>query len=180
MAHRSDAALAGLCPHFDALGWGTDSGRGSRQYASAYPSPGSKPTLAMEAISGRKMIDEIAADHAIKLRTQRTSRCDPIQVIEWKRQLLEQIIFNVFMRFGCWVFLVASATSVVMVLQVFDANIARKLLLRVDDADRKYCVCLNSITRKPVAPNRYAPGFDCARRIYLLYRPSRYKSSGNS
>lgn len=105
--------------------------------------------------------------------TQRTSRCDLIQVSQWKRQLLDQIIFNVFMRFGCWGFLIAIARSVVMEVQVFDANIALKLLLRVDGAERKYCVCLDSVARKPVASNRYAPGFECARRVYLLYRPNR-------
>ncbi len=35
--------------------------------------------VAMEAISGRKTIQEIAADHAIH----------PIQVSQWKRQLLD-------------------------------------------------------------------------------------------
>ena len=35
--------------------------------------------VTMEAISGRKMIHEIAADHAIH----------PIQVSQWKKQLLE-------------------------------------------------------------------------------------------
>ncbi len=37
--------------------------------------------LAMEAISGRKTIQEIAADHAIH----------PIQVSQWKRQLLDGV-----------------------------------------------------------------------------------------
>jgi hypothetical protein len=35
----------------------------------------------MEAISGRKTIEEIAADHAIH----------PIQVSQWKRQLLDGV-----------------------------------------------------------------------------------------
>jgi transposase-like protein len=38
-----------------------------------------KARIAMEAISGRKTIQEIAADHAIH----------PIQVSQWKRQLLD-------------------------------------------------------------------------------------------
>ena len=38
-----------------------------------------KARVAMEAISGRKKIQEIAADHAIH----------PIQVNQWKRQLLD-------------------------------------------------------------------------------------------
>ena len=38
-----------------------------------------KARVAMEAISGRKTIQEIAADHAVH----------PIQVSQWKRQLLE-------------------------------------------------------------------------------------------
>ena len=42
-------------------------------------SPEFKARVAMEAISGRKTIQEIAADHAIH----------PIQVSQWKRQLLE-------------------------------------------------------------------------------------------
>ena len=42
-------------------------------------SPGFKAKVAMEAISGRKTIQEIAADHAIH----------PIQVSQWKRQLLD-------------------------------------------------------------------------------------------
>jgi transposase-like protein len=42
-------------------------------------SPEFKARLAMEAISGRKTIQEIAADHAIH----------PIQVSQWKRQLLD-------------------------------------------------------------------------------------------
>ncbi len=41
-------------------------------------SPEFKARVAMEAISGRKTIQEIAADHAIH----------PIQVSHWKRQLL--------------------------------------------------------------------------------------------
>lgn len=41
--------------------------------------PEFKARVAMEAISGRKTIQEIAADHAIH----------PIQVSEWKKQLLE-------------------------------------------------------------------------------------------
>jgi len=41
-------------------------------------SPEFKARVAMEAISGRKTIQEIAADHAIH----------PIQVSQWKRQLL--------------------------------------------------------------------------------------------
>jgi putative transposase len=41
--------------------------------------PEFKARVAMEAISGRKTIQEIAADHAIH----------PIQVSQWKRQLLE-------------------------------------------------------------------------------------------
>jgi putative transposase len=42
-------------------------------------SPEFKARVAMEAISGRKRIQEIAADHAIH----------PIQVSLWKKQLLE-------------------------------------------------------------------------------------------
>jgi transposase-like protein len=42
-------------------------------------SPEFKARVAMEAISGRRSIQEIAADHAIH----------PIQVSQWKRQLLE-------------------------------------------------------------------------------------------
>ena len=42
-------------------------------------SPEFKAKVAMEAISGRKTIQEIAADHAIH----------PIQVSQWKRQLLD-------------------------------------------------------------------------------------------
>jgi len=42
-------------------------------------SPQFKARVAMEAISGRKTIQEIAADHAIH----------PIQVSQWKRQLLD-------------------------------------------------------------------------------------------
>ena len=38
-----------------------------------------KARVAMEAISGRKTLQEIAADHAIH----------PIQVSQWKKQLLE-------------------------------------------------------------------------------------------
>ena len=41
--------------------------------------PEFKAKVAMEAISGRKTIQEIAADHAIP----------PIQVSQWKKQLLE-------------------------------------------------------------------------------------------
>ena len=41
--------------------------------------PEFKARVAMEAISGRKTIQEIAADHAIH----------PIQVSQWKRQLLD-------------------------------------------------------------------------------------------
>ena len=41
--------------------------------------PKFKPRVAMEAISGRKTIQEIAADHAIH----------PIQVSQWKKQLLD-------------------------------------------------------------------------------------------
>jgi putative transposase len=41
--------------------------------------PEFKPRVAMEAISGRKTIQEIAADYAIH----------PIQVSQWKRQLLD-------------------------------------------------------------------------------------------
>jgi transposase-like protein len=41
-------------------------------------SPEFKAKVAVEAISGRKTIQEIAADHAIH----------PIQVSQWKRQLL--------------------------------------------------------------------------------------------
>ncbi len=44
-------------------------------------SPEFKARVAMEAISGRKMIQEIAADHAIH----------PIQVSQWKRQLLDGV-----------------------------------------------------------------------------------------
>ena len=42
-------------------------------------SPEFKARVAMEAISGRKTLQEIAADHAIH----------PIQVNQWKKQLLE-------------------------------------------------------------------------------------------
>jgi len=42
-------------------------------------SPEFKARVAMEAISGRKTIQEIAADHAVH----------PIQVSQWKRQLLD-------------------------------------------------------------------------------------------
>ena len=42
-------------------------------------SPELKAKIAMEAISGRKTIQEFAADHAIH----------PIQVSQWKRQLLD-------------------------------------------------------------------------------------------
>ena len=42
-------------------------------------SPEFKARVAMEAISGRKTIQEIATDHAIH----------PIQVSQWKRQLLD-------------------------------------------------------------------------------------------
>jgi transposase-like protein len=42
-------------------------------------SPEFKARFAMEAISGREMIQEIAADHAIH----------PIQVSQWKLQLLD-------------------------------------------------------------------------------------------
>ena len=42
-------------------------------------SPEFQARVAMEAISGRKTIQEIAADHAIH----------PIQVSQWKRQLLD-------------------------------------------------------------------------------------------
>ena len=42
-------------------------------------SPEFKARVAMEAISGRKTIQEIAADHAIH----------PIQVSQWKKQLLD-------------------------------------------------------------------------------------------
>jgi transposase-like protein len=42
-------------------------------------SPEFKARVAMEAISGRKTIQEIASDHAIH----------PIQVSQWKRQLLD-------------------------------------------------------------------------------------------
>jgi transposase-like protein len=42
-------------------------------------SPEFEARVAMEAISGRKTIQEIAADHAVH----------PIQVSQWKRQLLE-------------------------------------------------------------------------------------------
>jgi putative transposase len=42
-------------------------------------SPEFKARVAMEAISGRKTIQEIAADHGIH----------PIQVSQWKKQLLE-------------------------------------------------------------------------------------------
>ena len=44
-----------------------------------YPQPEFKARVAMEAISGRKTIQEIAADHGIH----------PIQVSQWKKQLLE-------------------------------------------------------------------------------------------
>jgi transposase-like protein len=42
-------------------------------------SPEFKAKVAMEAISGRKTLQEIAADHAVH----------PIQVSQWKKQLLE-------------------------------------------------------------------------------------------
>jgi transposase-like protein len=42
-------------------------------------SPEFKARVAMEAFSGRKTIQEIAADHVIH----------PIQVSQWKRQLLD-------------------------------------------------------------------------------------------
>jgi putative transposase len=42
-------------------------------------SPEFKARVAMEATSGRKPLQEIAADHAIR----------PIQVSQWKKQLLE-------------------------------------------------------------------------------------------
>ena len=42
-------------------------------------SPEFKAKVAIEAISGRKTIQEVAADHAIH----------PIQVSQWKRQLLD-------------------------------------------------------------------------------------------
>ena len=42
-------------------------------------SPEFKARVAMEAISGRKTLQEIAADHAIH----------PIQVSQWKKQLLD-------------------------------------------------------------------------------------------
>jgi len=45
-------------------------------------SPEFKARVAMEAISGRKSIQEIAAEHAIH----------PIQVSQWKRQLLDGAI----------------------------------------------------------------------------------------
>jgi putative transposase len=41
--------------------------------------PEFKARVAMEAISGRKTIQEIAADHSIQ----------PIQVSQWKRRLLD-------------------------------------------------------------------------------------------
>ena len=43
-------------------------------------SPEFKARVAMEAINGRKTIQEIAADHAIH----------PIQLSQWKRQLLDR------------------------------------------------------------------------------------------
>ncbi len=42
-------------------------------------SPEYKAKVAMEAISGRKTLQEIAADHALH----------PIQVSQWKKQLLD-------------------------------------------------------------------------------------------
>ncbi|APD47680.1 transposase [Synechococcus sp. SynAce01] len=42
-------------------------------------SPEFKSKVAMEAISGRRTLQEIAADHAVH----------PIQVSQWKKQLLE-------------------------------------------------------------------------------------------
>ncbi|WP_286194506.1 transposase [Synechococcus sp. CCY 0621] len=42
-------------------------------------SPEFKAKVAMEAISGTKTLQEIAADHAVH----------PIQVSQWKKQLLE-------------------------------------------------------------------------------------------
>ena len=44
-------------------------------------SPEFKARVAMEAISGRRTIQEIAAEHAIH----------PIQVSQWKRQLQENV-----------------------------------------------------------------------------------------
>ena len=41
--------------------------------------PEFKSRVAMEAISGRKMVQEIAADHGIH----------PIQVSQWKKQLMD-------------------------------------------------------------------------------------------
>ncbi|MGC6481978.1 MAG: transposase [Synechococcus sp.] len=53
---------------------------GSPTHEQAPPhSPEFKPRVAMEAISSRKTIQEIAADHAIH----------PIQVSQWKNQLLD-------------------------------------------------------------------------------------------
>ena len=42
----------------------------------------------MEAISGRKTIQESLLTTPSECGMQRTSRCDPIQVSQWKRQLL--------------------------------------------------------------------------------------------
>ncbi len=44
-------------------------------------SPEFKAKVAMEAISGRKTIQEVAADHAIH----------PIQMSQWKRELLDGV-----------------------------------------------------------------------------------------
>ena len=52
-------------------------------------SPEFKAKVAMEAISGRKAIQEIAADHGINLLYEAHLTVRPIQVSQWKKQLLE-------------------------------------------------------------------------------------------
>jgi transposase-like protein len=52
-------------------------------------SPEFKAKVAMEAISGRKAIQEIAADHGISLLYEAHLTVRPIQVSQWKKQLLE-------------------------------------------------------------------------------------------
>jgi putative transposase len=51
------------------------------------PTPEFNAKVAVETITGRKTIQELAADHVIR----------PIQVSEWKRQLRDGA-FNLFMR----------------------------------------------------------------------------------
>jgi hypothetical protein len=52
-------------------------------------SPEFKARVAMEAISGRKTIQEIAADHAMDQCKAAHLSVRPIQVSQWKRQLLD-------------------------------------------------------------------------------------------